>query len=99
MLFVQGKSHLAQRPVTSSLWYLAGTPCQNLSGLNRVAQLVQCFSSSLVVFFPGMPKPVDNGSILVSCSVPLGLDNAAFPFLAYSGIPVVSFGFYNVSAV
>uniref|UniRef100_A0A8B9T5X9 Transferrin receptor protein 1 n=1 Tax=Anas platyrhynchos TaxID=8839 RepID=A0A8B9T5X9_ANAPL len=23
------------------------------------------------------------------------LDNAAFPFLAYSGIPVVSFGFYN----
>uniref|UniRef100_A0A8C0ASL5 Transferrin receptor protein 1 n=1 Tax=Buteo japonicus TaxID=224669 RepID=A0A8C0ASL5_9AVES len=29
------------------------------------------------------------------CSVPLGLDNAAFPFLAYSGIPVVSFGFCN----
>ncbi|NXS57876.1 TFR1 protein, partial [Brachypteracias leptosomus] len=27
--------------------------------------------------------------------VPLGLDNAAFPFLTYSGIPVVSFGFYN----
>ncbi|NWQ99685.1 TFR1 protein, partial [Paradoxornis webbianus] len=27
--------------------------------------------------------------------VPLDLDNAAFPFLAYSGIPVVSFGFYD----
>uniref|UniRef100_A0A672UEV6 Transferrin receptor protein 1 n=1 Tax=Strigops habroptila TaxID=2489341 RepID=A0A672UEV6_STRHB len=32
-------------------------------------------------------------SVLVFCSVPLGLDNAAFPFLAFSGIPVVSFGF------
>ncbi|NWI92603.1 TFR1 protein, partial [Pitta sordida] len=29
----------------------------------------------------------------ISQVVPLGLDNAAFPFLAYSGIPVVSFGF------
>lgn len=36
-------------------------------------------------------------TIPVSCSVPFGLDNAAFPFLAYSGIPVVSFGFYDVS--
>ncbi|XP_039929652.1 transferrin receptor protein 1 isoform X1 [Hirundo rustica] len=27
--------------------------------------------------------------------IPLDLDNAAFPFLAYSGIPVVSFGFYD----
>nr|CAA39035.1 chicken transferrin receptor [Gallus gallus] len=31
----------------------------------------------------------------VKAVVPLGLDNAAFPFLAYSGIPVLSFGFYN----
>ncbi|NXT88367.1 TFR1 protein, partial [Anhinga rufa] len=31
----------------------------------------------------------------VKTVVPLGLDNAAFPFLAYSGIPVVSFGFCN----
>uniref|UniRef100_A0A672UEQ2 Transferrin receptor protein 1 n=1 Tax=Strigops habroptila TaxID=2489341 RepID=A0A672UEQ2_STRHB len=30
---------------------------------------------------------------LVLGYVPLGLDNAAFPFLAFSGIPVVSFGF------
>ncbi|NWH23857.1 transferrin receptor protein 1 [Grus americana] len=35
------------------------------------------------------------GSDWVKTVVPLGLDNAAFPFLAYSGIPVVSFGFYN----
>ncbi|XP_069720551.1 transferrin receptor protein 1 isoform X1 [Phaenicophaeus curvirostris] len=35
------------------------------------------------------------GSGWVKTIVPLGLDNAAFPFLAYSGIPVVSFGFYN----
>ncbi|NWH74289.1 TFR1 protein, partial [Piaya cayana] len=35
------------------------------------------------------------GSDWVKTIVPLGLDNAAFPFLAYSGIPVVSFGFYN----
>ncbi|XP_052542872.1 transferrin receptor protein 1 isoform X2 [Tympanuchus pallidicinctus] len=35
------------------------------------------------------------GSDWVKAVVPLGLDNAAFPFLAYSGIPVVSFGFYN----
>ncbi|XP_041261704.1 transferrin receptor protein 1 [Onychostruthus taczanowskii] len=27
--------------------------------------------------------------------VPLDLDNTAYPFLAYSGIPVVSFGFYD----
>ncbi|KAM6357103.1 transferrin receptor protein 1 [Alca torda] len=33
------------------------------------------------------------GSDWVKTVVPLGLDNAAFPFLAYSGIPVVSFGF------
>ncbi|NWW24361.1 TFR1 protein, partial [Falcunculus frontatus] len=31
----------------------------------------------------------------VKTVVPLDLDNAAFPFLAYSGIPVVSFGFYD----
>ncbi|XP_009466717.1 PREDICTED: transferrin receptor protein 1 [Nipponia nippon] len=31
----------------------------------------------------------------VKTVVPLGLDNAAFPFLASSGIPVVSFGFCN----
>uniref|UniRef100_A0A8C9EU91 Transferrin receptor protein 1 n=1 Tax=Pavo cristatus TaxID=9049 RepID=A0A8C9EU91_PAVCR len=35
------------------------------------------------------------GSDWVKAVVPLGLDNAAFPFLTYSGIPVVSFGFYN----
>ncbi|OXB75640.1 UNVERIFIED_CONTAM: hypothetical protein H355_001284, partial [Colinus virginianus] len=35
------------------------------------------------------------GSDWVKAVFPLGLDNAAFPFLAYSGIPVVSFGFYN----
>lgn len=35
------------------------------------------------------------GSNWVKSIVPFGLDNAAFPFLAYSGIPVVSFGFYN----
>ncbi|NWV69732.1 TFR1 protein, partial [Malurus elegans] len=35
------------------------------------------------------------GSDWVKRVVPLDLDNAAFPFLAYSGIPVVSFGFYN----
>ncbi|NXC01869.1 TFR1 protein, partial [Orthonyx spaldingii] len=35
------------------------------------------------------------GSDWVKKVVPLDLDNAAFPFLAYSGIPVVSFGFYN----
>ncbi|KFP96648.1 Transferrin receptor protein 1, partial [Leptosomus discolor] len=35
------------------------------------------------------------GSDWVKTIVPLGLDNAAFPFLAYSGIPVVSFGFCN----
>ncbi|KFO79455.1 Transferrin receptor protein 1, partial [Cuculus canorus] len=35
------------------------------------------------------------GSNWVKTIVPLGLDNAAFPFLAYSGIPVVSFGFCN----
>ncbi|NXC47739.1 TFR1 protein, partial [Penelope pileata] len=33
------------------------------------------------------------GSDWVKGVVPLGLDNAAFPFLVYSGIPVVSFGF------
>lgn len=33
------------------------------------------------------------GSDWVKTVVPLGLDNAAFPFLAFSGIPVVSFGF------
>ncbi|NXI43613.1 TFR1 protein, partial [Galbula dea] len=33
------------------------------------------------------------GSDWVKTVVPLGLDNAAFPFLTYSGIPVVSFGF------
>uniref|UniRef100_A0A8C0EWT6 Transferrin receptor protein 1 n=1 Tax=Bubo bubo TaxID=30461 RepID=A0A8C0EWT6_BUBBB len=46
-------------------------------------------------FSPGMSKPVGNYSVLVFCSVPLGLDNAAFPVLTYSGIPVVSFGFCN----
>ncbi|NXA93227.1 TFR1 protein, partial [Melanocharis versteri] len=35
------------------------------------------------------------GSDWVKKVVPLDLDNAAFPFLAYSGIPVVSFGFYD----
>ncbi|NXL51302.1 TFR1 protein, partial [Podilymbus podiceps] len=35
------------------------------------------------------------GSDWVKTIVPLGLDNAAFPFVAYSGIPVVSFGFYD----
>ncbi|XP_041897977.1 transferrin receptor protein 1 isoform X2 [Corvus kubaryi] len=35
------------------------------------------------------------GSDWVKSVVPLDLDNAAFPFLAYSGIPVVSFGFYD----
>ncbi|NWI42579.1 TFR1 protein, partial [Picathartes gymnocephalus] len=35
------------------------------------------------------------GSDWMKRVVPLDLDNAAFPFLAYSGIPVVSFGFYD----
>ncbi|NXD93148.1 TFR1 protein, partial [Chaetorhynchus papuensis] len=35
------------------------------------------------------------GSDWVKKVIPLDLDNAAFPFLAYSGIPVVSFGFYD----
>ncbi|XP_074733455.1 transferrin receptor protein 1 isoform X1 [Strix uralensis] len=35
------------------------------------------------------------GSDWVKTVVPLGLDNAAFPVLTYSGIPVVSFGFCN----
>ncbi|KFM09605.1 Transferrin receptor protein 1 [Aptenodytes forsteri] len=35
------------------------------------------------------------GADWVKTVVPLGLDNAAFPFLAYAGIPVVSFGFCN----
>ncbi|NXV09021.1 TFR1 protein, partial [Cettia cetti] len=35
------------------------------------------------------------GSDWIKRVVPLDLDNAAFPFLAYSGIPVVSFGFYD----
>ncbi|NXJ02550.1 TFR1 protein, partial [Psophia crepitans] len=35
------------------------------------------------------------GSDWLKTVVPLGLDNAAFPFLTYSGIPVVSFGFCN----
>ncbi|KFP00508.1 Transferrin receptor protein 1 [Calypte anna] len=51
----------------------------------------------------GVKDPVKNsgslydrvGSNWVKTVVPLGLDNAAFPFLAYSGIPVVSFGFCN----
>ncbi|NWW79542.1 TFR1 protein, partial [Climacteris rufus] len=38
------------------------------------------------------------GSDWVQRVVPLDLDNAAFPFLAYSGIPVVSFGFYDEDA-
>lgn len=53
----------------------------------------------LVAFLLGLPIPVGNYSVLIFCSVPLDLDNAAFPFLAYSGIPVVSFGFYDVSNV
>ncbi|NXI13580.1 TFR1 protein, partial [Irena cyanogastra] len=35
------------------------------------------------------------GSDWIKKVVPLDLDNAGFPFLAYSGIPVVSFGFYD----
>ncbi|NWX09762.1 TFR1 protein, partial [Caloenas nicobarica] len=35
------------------------------------------------------------GTEWIKTVVPLGLDNAAFPFLAFSGIPVVSFGFYD----
>ncbi|NXH09825.1 TFR1 protein, partial [Bucco capensis] len=35
------------------------------------------------------------GSDWVKTLVPVSLDNAAFPFLTYSGIPVVSFGFCN----
>ncbi|XP_009877487.1 PREDICTED: transferrin receptor protein 1, partial [Apaloderma vittatum] len=35
------------------------------------------------------------GSDWIKTVVPPGLDNAVFPFLAYSGIPVVSFGFCN----
>ncbi|NXA78928.1 TFR1 protein, partial [Thryothorus ludovicianus] len=35
------------------------------------------------------------GSNWIEKVVPLDLDNAAFPFLTYSGIPVVSFGFYD----
>ncbi|NXG74491.1 TFR1 protein, partial [Baryphthengus martii] len=51
----------------------------------------------------GVEDPTkDSGSLYdrvgldwVKTVVPPGLDNAAFPFLAYSGIPVVSFGFCN----
>ncbi|NXI71210.1 TFR1 protein, partial [Anseranas semipalmata] len=51
----------------------------------------------------GVKEPITNlynkvGSDWVKAVVPLGLDNAAFPFLAYSGIPVVSFGFYDKDA-
>uniref|UniRef100_A0A8D0F346 Transferrin receptor protein 1 n=1 Tax=Strix occidentalis caurina TaxID=311401 RepID=A0A8D0F346_STROC len=79
----------------SSPQHLARTPCQNQSCLVRVVQLAQTFHSRACSFSPGMSKPVGNYSILVFCSVPLGLDNAAFPVLTYSGIPVVSFGFCN----
>ena len=86
---------------TGSPWHLAGTPCKNQSCLDSIIQLAQIFNSRAFEqgFSPGMSKPLANYSILVFCSVPLGLDNAAFPFLAYSGIPVVSFGFCNVSVV
>ncbi|NXS09811.1 TFR1 protein, partial [Neodrepanis coruscans] len=50
----------------------------------------------------GVMDPADSGSLYkrvgsdwINEVVPLGLDNAAYPFLAYSGIPVVSFGFCN----
>ncbi|XP_025926644.1 transferrin receptor protein 1 isoform X1 [Apteryx rowi] len=54
------------------------------------------------VMDPATAQSADAGSLLsrvgsdwVKAVVPLGLGDAAFPFLAYSGIPVVSFGFYN----
>ncbi|NXK11488.1 TFR1 protein, partial [Herpetotheres cachinnans] len=47
------------------------------------------------VFSPGMSKLVGDFSILVFWGGALGLDNAAFPFLAYSGIPGGAFGFCN----
>lgn len=73
---------------------MVGTP----SVLSRVL-LAQSFNCRAYSFSPGVPKPVGNYSVFVFCSVPLDLDNAAYPFLAYSGIPVVSFGFYDVSNV
>ncbi|KFV85042.1 Transferrin receptor protein 1 [Struthio camelus australis] len=54
------------------------------------------------VMDPAKAQSADAGSLLsrvgtdwVKAVVPLGLGHAAFPFLAYSGIPAVSFGFYN----
>ncbi|XP_062438732.1 transferrin receptor protein 1 [Rhea pennata] len=54
------------------------------------------------VMDPAKAQSADAGSLLKRVGsdwentvVPLGLGDAAFPFLAYSGIPVVSFGFYN----
>ncbi|NXA31102.1 TFR1 protein, partial [Eudromia elegans] len=50
----------------------------------------------------GVLDPADEGNLLNRVGpdwakevVPLGLGDAAFPFLAYSGIPAVSFGFYD----
>lgn len=79
---------------TSRARDLVGTP----SVLSR-ALLAQSFNCRACSFSPGVPKPVGNYSVLIFCSIPLDLDNTAFPFLAYSGIPVVSFGFYDVSNV
>lgn len=84
----------SDREWTSRTMDLVGTPSV-LSGV-LVAESLNCRACS---FSPGVPKPVGNCSVLIFCSVPLDLDNAAFPFLAYSGIPVVSFGFYDVSTV
>lgn len=84
----------SDREGTSRTRDLVGIP----SVLFRVL-LVQSFNCRACSFSPGVPKSVGNYSVLIFCSVPLDLDNAAFPFLAYSGIPVVSFGFYDVSNV
>lgn len=103
--FLSGKSSLVQRPVArngqAALGTWPGLLAKTSLCLDRVIQLAQSFNSRAFEsgFSPELSKPVGIYSILVFCSVPLGLDNAAFPFLAYAGIPVVSFGFCNVSIV
>nr|XP_006112414.1 transferrin receptor protein 1 [Pelodiscus sinensis] len=40
-------------------------------------------------------RPPTRGSDWTKEVVPLSMDNAAFPFLAYAGIPAISFSFYD----
>lgn len=91
---LQDRNSLVPREWTSRTRDLVATP----SVLSRVL-LAHSFNCRAYSFSPEMPKRVGNYSMFVFCSVPLDMDNAAYPFLAYSGIPVVSFGFYDVSNV